>query len=91
MMFKDLFKSMGLTVSSENKQSKDIAKERLKLVLMHERVSLSPEQFAKMKDEIIGVISKYLEIDMRDTDVSVQNEDTSTAFILNAKIIKAKQ
>lgn len=91
-MFKDLFKSFGFTSSQEDdKQSKDIAKERLKLVLMHERVSLSPEQFEKMKDEIIGVISKYLEIDMRDTDVSVQNEKTSTAFVLNAKILKAKQ
>lgn len=89
-MFKELFKSIGLTSSPENKQSKDIAKERLKLVLMHERVSLSPNQFAKMKDEIIGVISKYLEIDMEDTDISVQNEDTSTAFVLNAKIIKAR-
>lgn len=90
-MFKDLFKSIGFTSSQDDKQSKDIAKERLKLVLMHERVSLSPEQFAKMKDEIIGVISKYLEIDMRDTDITVQNEKTTTAFVLNAKIVKAKK
>lgn len=87
-MFKDLFKSIGLTSSPDSKQSKDIAKERLKLVLMHERVSLSPDQFAKMKDEIIGVISQYLEIDMGDTDISVQSEDNSTAFVLNAKIKK---
>lgn len=89
-MFKDLFKSIGFTSSPDSKQSKDIAKERLKLVLMHERVSLSPDQFAKMKDEIIGVISRYLEIDMADTDISVQSEDASTAFVLNAKIKKVK-
>ena len=42
--------------------SSDIAKERLKLVLVHDRVSISAATLEKMKDELITVISRYVEI-----------------------------
>ena len=43
-----------------------------------------------MKDEIISVISKYMEIDMDDTDISVETENKTTAFVLNARVMKVK-
>ncbi|HLC16518.1 MAG TPA: cell division topological specificity factor MinE [Thermodesulfovibrionia bacterium] len=88
-MFKGLLKNIGLS-SYEDKNSKEVAKERLKLVLMHERAQLTPDQFARMKDEIMEVIKKYLEIDAKDMDIKVQSDSQSTAFILNAKIVKVK-
>jgi cell division topological specificity factor len=84
-MFKGFLKNVGA-----EKQSKEIAKERLKLVLTHERVQLTPEKFAKMREEIIEVIKKYIDIDVEDTNVSVKSDSSSTAFILNAKVIKVK-
>lgn len=43
--------------------SKEKAKERLQLVLMQDRASVSPDFFEMMKKEIIDVIKKYIEID----------------------------
>lgn len=55
----DLFKAF----SSENKTSKNVAKERLKLVLVHDRVDCSPQLLNMIKDDILKVISNYAEID----------------------------
>ena len=55
----DLFK----TFSSENKTSKNVAKERLKLVLVHDRVDCSPQLLNMIKDDILKVISNYAEIE----------------------------
>ena len=43
--------------------SRQIAKERLQLVLVHDRVKLSPELIETLKGEIIAVISKHVTID----------------------------
>lgn len=43
--------------------SSDIAKERLQLVLVHDRAGLSPEQMNMLRDELIAVVEKYVDID----------------------------
>ena len=48
----DLFKSF----SNEHKTSKNVAKERLKLVLVHDRVDCSPQLLNMIKDDILRVI-----------------------------------
>ncbi|HBI92246.1 MAG: cell division topological specificity factor MinE [Terrisporobacter othiniensis] len=55
----DLFKAF----SSENKTSKNVAKERLKLVLVHDRVDCSPQLLNMIKDDILKVISNYADIE----------------------------
>ena len=44
-------------------RSKEDAKSRLKLILMHDQVDLTPNQLERMKAEIIEVISRYVEVD----------------------------
>jgi cell division topological specificity factor len=46
----------------EKQTSSQIAKERLTLVLVHDRVSISAGTLQEMKDELITVISRYVEI-----------------------------
>ena len=43
--------------------SANAAKERLKLVLIHDRTDLSPHELESMKNELLQVISRYVEID----------------------------
>jgi cell division topological specificity factor len=50
--------------------SRDIAKERLQLVLVHDRAKISPAMLDKMKDELIVVISRYVEIDADGVEVT---------------------
>jgi cell division topological specificity factor len=47
----------------KQKRSANQAKERLKLVLIHDRTDLSPGTMGRLKDELIEVISRYVDID----------------------------
>ena len=63
----------------ENKQSqensKNAAKERLHLVLMQDRANVSADFLELMKQEIIDVIKKYIEIDEKEIDVRLTNKE----------------
>ena len=48
-----------------NQKSAKLAKERMKLVLVHDRVDMTPGEIEEMKDELIEVISRHIEIDSR--------------------------
>jgi cell division topological specificity factor len=64
--------------------SREIAKDRLRLVLVQDRVNLSPEKMNELKDELIRVISKYVEIDREGIEISLtQNarQSSLTAII----------
>lgn len=65
-MLLDLAKIFGKT-----KSSKDIAKERLKLVLIHDRANVSPQFLEMIKSEIIKVISNYMDIDEDALDIQL--------------------
>ncbi len=64
--------------------SAEIAKERLKLVLVTDRSNLSPEKLGEMQAEIINVIKRYLNID--DTDVQIKYEQRDRKNYLVADI-----
>lgn len=62
----DLFKMF-----SQRPSSKDVAKERLKLILIHDRSSMSPEILESIKEDILKVLSKYMEIDDGEIEVKM--------------------
>jgi cell division topological specificity factor len=45
------------------KKSANSAKERLQLVLIHDRTDLTPSELESLKDDLIEAISRYVEID----------------------------
>lgn len=57
-----------------DRKSANQAKERLKLVLIHDRTDLTPAMMQAMKDELIGVISRYVEIDPAAVEIAMQQE-----------------
>ena len=58
----------------QNRQSANEAKERLKLVLIHDRTDLSQEELSIMKNELLDVISKHVEIDPDAVKISMKQE-----------------
>lgn len=66
--------------------SKDIAKERLRLVLVHDRASVSPEFLEKIKEELIRVISSYMEIDEENTQINIHRTDGTAVLEANLAI-----
>ncbi|MEE1229140.1 MAG: cell division topological specificity factor MinE [Lachnospiraceae bacterium] len=52
------------------------AKDRLKLVLVSDRANCSPETMEMIKNDIIKVISKYMEIDTRGLDIQITQTES---------------
>ena len=61
----------------ESKTNKDEAKERLHLVLMQDRANVSADFLDMMRQEIIDVIKKYIDVDEGDIDVRLTNKQNS--------------
>lgn len=60
---------MGLF--SRKSTSKSVAKDRLKLVLIHDRANCSSEMLELMKRDIIAVITRYMEVDERGLEINI--------------------
>lgn len=69
----NFFKKIGKKDQIEEK-SKDTAKERLHLVLMQDRANVSADFLDMMRQEIIEVIKKYIDVDEKDIDVRLTNK-----------------
>ena len=66
--------------------SAETARERLQLVLAHDRSDLNPELLEQMRREILEVVARYVEIDLEEGDVSLETEDRVTALVANLPI-----
>ena len=66
------FKNLGK--KEKTKESSDTAKERLHLVLMQDRANVSADFLELMKQEIIEVIKKYIDVDEKSIDVRLTNK-----------------
>ncbi|NLZ38250.1 MAG: cell division topological specificity factor MinE [Firmicutes bacterium] len=66
--------------------SKEVAKERLRLVLVHDRASVAPEFLDKIKEEIVCVISKYMEIDEAQTVINMHHAEGTAILEANLAI-----
>ncbi|GAB6169303.1 cell division topological specificity factor MinE [Clostridium carnis] len=73
---------------------KEVAKDRLKLILIHDRGDLPQETLEKIRTEILGVLSKYIEIEADDVEIAVSKAETiegnSPALVANIPIKNIK-
>ncbi len=66
-----------------NRNSASRAKERLQFVLIHDRTDLSPGKLEALKDEIIEVISRYIEIDKSAAEISLTESRDQQRLVAN--------
>lgn len=67
---------MGLFELFKKKNSGDVARDRLKLLLVSDRADCSPEMMERIKNEIIQVISKYMDIDTERLDIQITQTES---------------
>lgn len=75
---------------SESESAKDKATNRLKLVLMQDRSNLDGATMQKMREQLISVISKYIEIDQEALNLNLEAEGDEIALMLNIPVIRAR-
>ena len=66
--------------------SKDTARQRLKLVLIQDRLELAPEKLEEMKKEIWEVVSKYMVVDDEFMEFEVRRVDELTVLVSNIEV-----
>ena len=67
---------MGIMDLFRKKTSSDIAKDRLKLLLVSDRANCSPETMELIKNDIIKEIAKYMEIDSEGLDIQITQTES---------------
>ena len=81
-MLEALMKIFG----KSEKPSGKIAKDRLRVVLIHDRASVSPELMERLKNDIIQVISHYMDVKTNGIEISLANDDDSVALVANIPV-----
>jgi cell division topological specificity factor len=71
--------------------SSETARERLRLVLMSDHLSLAPEMIDSMKSDLVDVISKYVEVDRSRIEVSFEEQDRALAMLANIPILSVNR
>jgi len=70
--------------------SRSLAKERLRLVLLSDRVSLAPETFDAMKTEMLSVVQRYLDIDEHGLDFHFESAERRFMLLANIPVVNVK-
>ncbi|WP_017325447.1 cell division topological specificity factor MinE [Synechococcus sp. PCC 7336] len=85
-----LFEFLEQLFARSNKSSRSTAKDRLKFVLAYDRAQLSPAALESMCEEIMGVLSKYVELDREGFEFNLASQSGTTALIANFPIRRVK-
>lgn len=67
--------------------SREIAKERLQLVLVQDRIKISPATLDELKDELITVISRYVEIDAGGVEVTFTQGRRESRLVADIPVV----
>ena len=73
-------------IKEEENKSKDIAKERLQFVLVHDRINLSPEEMKNLRAEMLEVLKKYVDVDDQNVKMELDKKEDIMALVANFPI-----
>jgi cell division topological specificity factor len=71
------------------KKSADNAKERLQLVLIHDRTDLTPAELDSLRDDLIATISRHVEIDAAAMQFGVEHDGRSQRLVADIPLKSA--
>ena len=76
--------------AEEEESAKDVACNRLRVVLMQDRTNLTPQILERMRGELVELLSKYLEMDKEALELNLEQEGDQMALMLSIPVIRAK-
>lgn len=82
--------SLFKQTEKEEENAKDVACNRLRVVLMQDRTNLTPELLQRMRRELVELLSKYVEMDKDALELNFDQEGGQMALMLSIPVIRAK-
>jgi len=75
----------------KGKDSRTIVKDRLQLILIHDRTGVEPEILDSLRQDIFLVISKYFVIEEDDVEMDLERDEDSVALVANIPVLSIKR
>lgn len=69
-----------------DRSSAKVARERMQVVLMHDRMDLTPDIMDSLKNDILAVLARYMEIDQNSIRVDLEQGKGYTALVSNVQV-----
>ena len=67
------------------------AKDRLRIVLIHDRTDISPQLLDSLRDEIVQVLTKYMDIDREKIEIDLDRDEKAVALVANIPVLRIKR
>lgn len=77
-------------LGKNDNSARAVAKDRLRLVLMHDRADIPAPMLEEMRKELVTVLAKYVEIDENALEVSLDRADGTVALMANIPIRRVR-
>ncbi len=79
--------SFNRLLNRQRAKSRDVAKNRLRQVLVHDRANLSPGKMDRLRDDLVLVISKYVEIDRDGMNIALIDTNRQSCLTANVPVV----
>lgn len=76
---------------NNNANSGSHAKSRLKLIIAHDRACINPDMMTAMREEILDVVARYVEVDREEMEFTLSNDQRMTSLTANLPIRQIKR
>jgi cell division topological specificity factor len=76
---------------NNNTNSRSHAKSRLKLIIAHDRASINTDMMEAMREEILEVVARYVEVNRDEMEFSLSNDQRMTSLTANLPIRQFKR
>ncbi len=75
-----------MKIFGKKEPSGKVARDRLKVVLIHDRASVSPEIMEHLKHDILEVVARYLDIRPQEMNITLADDEDSVARVANIPV-----